>query len=302
MTVEGTIPALLTPFTECGADVDLDALDRHVGWLHERGIRLASPMGTTGEGPSLSMAERKRVIERLAAHATGVELVVGTGATALPEAIELSRFAVQKGAAVLVAPPSYYEPYDARGVIAYFLSLLEALPGEARVFLYHIPTFTGIPITDETIDALRDRYGAMVAGVKDSSGDLAHTQRWIRRYPGLAILNGSDDNVAAAYVAGGRGVLTMLANVFPDVLEAIRTDVAAGKPVDELQRFLTQVRALVEQLPRHAALKYLLHLVAGLPRSSVRPPLQELDAVQEARLREGFDELKGKHAVVPARA
>jgi 4-hydroxy-tetrahydrodipicolinate synthase len=288
--LSGTIPALLTPFTAGGERVDFDVLDDHLSWLHERGIRAASPMGTTGEGPSLSLAERKAVLERIGAHPSGLRMLAGTGCTSLPETIELSRFAVERGAdGLLVAPPSYYEA-TAEGTTGYFVRLLEALPERARVFLYHIPSMTGVPIEDELLLVLEHRFGPVVAGAKDSSGDLDHVRRWLRDYPQLTILSGSDAFVSAVYAAGGPGTITLLANVFPEELEAIRR----GDRVEERQAFLTAVRALVGELPRHAALKHLLHLVSGLPRSDVRPPLEALDEDQMAYLETRFSDLRSE--------
>jgi 4-hydroxy-tetrahydrodipicolinate synthase len=290
----GTIPALLTPFTAGGLEVDLAALDDHAGWLHERGIRTVSPTGTTGEGASLGLEERKRVIERLARHPSGIGLLAGTGCNALPETIALSRFAVEHGAALLLAPPSYYEPFDERGVGAYFVRVFEALPPEARVVLYHVPSHTGLPITDGLLRTLRDRFGPMLAGVKDSGGDFEHTIGWLERFPELAILSGSDATAAAAYEAGAPGVVTMLANVFPQELELIRAGVESGEPVDAVQEFLRGVRAVVHELPRQSALKHLLKLVGGVDRSAVRPPLQELDEQQATYLERRFSELRSE--------
>lgn len=286
----GAIPALLTPFTTGGAEVDLDLLDAHVAWLYERGVRTISPLGTTGEGPSLALAERKEMIERLAAHPSGMALLAGTGCTALPETIELSRFAVERGAQILLAPPSYYEPFDERGVTEYFARVLAALPPSARVFLYHVPRHTGVPITDETLREVAGRFGPVLAGAKDSGGDFEHTRTWLRDFPELTILSGSDATVAVAYAAGGLGVITMLGNIFPEELEQIRQDISS----EERQRFLSAVRALVQEVPRQAALKHLLHLVSGLPRSSVRPPLQELEEEQVAHLEARFSQLRSE--------
>jgi 4-hydroxy-tetrahydrodipicolinate synthase len=286
--VEGTIPALLTPFSEGGAEVDFELLDEHVAWLAERGVRTISPLGTTGEGPSQSLAERKQVIERLAAHPAGMKLLPGTGCTALPETVELSRFAVEHGAAgVLVAPPWYYDATPA-GTARYFGAVLEALPADARVFLYHIPAQTGVPIEDETMRALRDRYGPPVAGAKDSSGDLEHATRWIRDFPELAILPGSDALASDAVRVGAAGTITLLANIVPDELDAIRADDA----VEERQAFLTALRTLTQEYPRHAAIKHLLHIVSGLRRSAVRPPLDELAPGQAEELETRFHELR----------
>lgn len=285
----GTIPALLTPFRAGGAELDLDLLDAHVAWLVERGIHWISPMGTTGEGPSLALEERKLVIDRLTERAPEVGLVAGTGATALPETIELSLHAVERGAALLVAPPSYYD-HDERGAAAYFEALFAALPPDARVFVYHIPRHSGIPITDELLRTLGERFGPMLAGVKDSGGDFEHTRRWLAEFPQLTILSGSDAAAAAAYEAGGRGTITMLANIVPEELEHIRE----GDAVEARQSFLVALRELVQEVPRHAALKHLLHVISGLPRSAVRPPLRELDDAEASRLEARFSELRSE--------
>ena len=287
--IGGVIPALLTPFTEGGESVDLDLLDQHVAWLAERGVATVSPLGSTGEGVSLSSAERRAVVERVAAHPSGVAQVPGTGATALPDVIELSRHALEHGAAaVLVAPPSYYELYDHRGATAYYERLFEALPDAARVVLYHIPRNTGVPIADETVRGLLDAFGPTLAGMKDSGGDLDDTRRRIAAFRELAILNGSDATAHAAVEAGAAGVLTMLANVLPGELQAL----LRGDDVARRQARLARVRDLVSSVPRQAALKELLHRVSGLPRSAVRPPQQELDPAHHAVIDQALSELE----------
>ncbi len=228
------------------------------------------------------------MIERLARHPLGVSLLPGTGCSALPETIELSRFAHDQGAAgILLAPPWYYAA-SPRGITDYFSRVFAALPGEARIFLYHIPAVTGVPIEDATLEVLAERFGSMLAGAKDSGGEFEHTAGWLRRFPKLTILSGSDDTASPVHAARAPGTLTMLANIFPDELERIR----AGAEPEPRQLFLSRVRALVETLPRHAALKYLLHLVSGLPRSPVRPPLDELDAEQRALLDRSYASLR----------
>ncbi|HEX2506363.1 MAG TPA: dihydrodipicolinate synthase family protein [Gaiellaceae bacterium] len=290
MTIRGTVPALLTPFTEGGAEVDHELMDAHVAWLAERGVETVSPLGTTGEGPSLSLAERRAVIERLVRHSSGVQILPGTGCTALPETIELSRFAVEAGAAgILVAPPWYYDATPA-GTTRYYTAFLDALPESARVFLYHIPAVTGVPIKDGTIRALRDRFGERLAGAKDSTGDLDHARHWMDEFPELAIFPGSDALASGARAAGAAGTITLLGNLLPEELNGIR----AGEMVEERQRLLTAVRELAQQFPRHAAVKYLLHLVSGLPRSAVRPPLEELTPEEERELEARYDELRSE--------
>jgi 4-hydroxy-tetrahydrodipicolinate synthase len=280
--IEGTIPALVTAFGDAG-QVDVDTMLRHVAWLREHRIETVSALGSTGEGTSLSLSERRAVVERLAPE---VGLIAGTGCTSLPETIELSKAAVDLGAAVLVAPPSYYEPSDA-GVHDYYRNLFEALPGDARVVLYHIPRFTDVPLSTELLRKLRAEFGEQVAGVKDSGGDLKHTLEWVSALPELTILNGSDATAEPFYAGGGAGTITMLANVLPDTLEHIRQGRADG-----MQALLAEVRTMVAAFPEIAAVKHLVSVVAGVPASPVRPPLENLDELQARDLEGRFVEIR----------
>lgn len=282
--IEGVVPAILTPFRDGRLHVGL--LDEHLAWLAERGIRCVNAMGTTGEGPSLSLEERRRIVERATAGPT--DFIAGTGCTNLPETIELSRHALAHGAlAVLVVPPSYYDPQDLTG---WYAALFDALPEDGRVVLYHIPS-RSYPIPEGTIRELQYRYGPMLAGIKDSSGDVEHALRWRAEFPDLLVAAGDDSSAAAFFGAGGRAMITAVSNVLPEELEAIR----AGRT--DLQRYVTAVRALAMSVPREAALKLLLHIVSGIPRSEVRPPLAELDREQENLVASRFAELRSESHV-----
>lgn len=235
----------------------------------------------------MSVEERRRVIGRLAAR-DDVAQIPGTGCTNLPETIELSHYAVEQGVlAVLVAPPTYYVP-EASGVTEYYTRVLAVLPDEARVVLYHIPRQTRVAIEVETIRTLLDRFGPKIAGVKDSGRDFDHTLRLLAEFPKLAILNGSDGLAARAYAAGGSGVISATANVLPAEFERVRDgDVTAQEPI-------TEMRALVDEMPIQAALKLVLHLVSGLPRSAVRPPLRELTSEEERTVEERFASIEAR--------
>lgn len=152
---------------------------------------------------------------------------------------------------------------------------------------------TGVPIHNETIGALRGRFVKRVAGPKDSSGELDHARHWIDMFPELAIFPGSDALASGACAAGVAGTIPLLGILLPEELNGIR----AGEAVEERQRLLTSARELTQQFPRHAAVKYLLHLVSGLPRSAVRPPLEELTPEQETELEARLDELRSETRV-----
>jgi 4-hydroxy-tetrahydrodipicolinate synthase len=282
--IEGVVPAILTPFR--GGAIDHGLLDEHMAWLAERGIRCVNAMGTTGEGLSLSVPERKALVERVAAGP--LDFIAGTGCTNLPETIELSRHALEHGArAALVVPPTYYAAQD---LPAWYTRLLEALPGDGRVFLYHIPRLSH-PISDELLDELRGRFGPLVAGMKDSSGDLDHALEWRRRYPDLTVASGDDALAAAFFGAGGRAMITAVSNVLPDELQAIQRGESGAQP------FVTAVKELCLTVPREAALKLLLHVVSGISRAEVRPPLAELTQEQERAVARTFAELRSESRV-----
>jgi 4-hydroxy-tetrahydrodipicolinate synthase len=294
--VGGTIPALVTPFTRGGADVDLALLDGHVAWLHRQGIACVAPLGTNGEGPSMSLAERRRVIERIAGHPSGIAQLPGTGCSSLPETVELSRFAVEHGAiGILVAPPWYFEA-ERDGLTRYYDALLRGLPDAVRVFLYNVPAYTGVPVDAAVAAELRERFGERLAGVKDSSGDVEHSRGYLRAAPGLTLLFGSDTGVADAYRGGAHGVISALANVIPREVEAVRRAVTAGASGEEEQRVLADVRALTRSGPRRSALKALVAAATGLPRASVRPPLADLTDEEALTLGDRFVELRAAPA------
>jgi 4-hydroxy-tetrahydrodipicolinate synthase len=282
--IEGVVPAILTPFVD--GVVDLELLDRHMVWLSERGIRCVNAMGTTGEGASLSLAERKALVERVAAGP--LDFIAGTGCTNLPETIELSRHALEHGArAVLVVPPTYYAAQD---LLGWYSQLFAALPDDGRVFLYHIPRVSH-PIDDELVVALRDRFGPMLAGMKDSSGDLEHALGWVRAHPELTIAAGDDALASEYFGGGGTAMITAVSNLLPAELEAIRRGDTGAQP------FVTAVKDLCLTVPREAALKLLLHVVSDLPRTQVRPPLAELTREQERTTAQTFAELRSESHV-----
>jgi 4-hydroxy-tetrahydrodipicolinate synthase len=281
--IEGVVPAILTPFR--GGAVDLGLLDEHLQWLAERGIRCVNAMGTTGEGPSLALAERKTVVERVAAGPT--DFIAGTGCTNLPETIELSRHALAHGArAALVVPPTYYGADD---LLGWYGALFDALPEDARVLVYHIPAYSH-PIPEATIHELRSRYGPMVAGAKDSSAELEHSLRWLAEFPELTVASGDDSTLSRFGSAGGRAAITATSNVLPE--EAV----AALAGDERAQALMTEVRTLAKSVPRESALKLLLHLISGIARSEVRPPLAELTEEQERTVAARFAELRSVHA------
>ena len=277
------VPAIVTPLSEGGERLLLDCVPQHLAYVEHRGADGVLALGTNGEGTSLSIQERKEMIDAVITHRGRLSVFCGTGCASLPETIELSRHALERGAdAVLIVPPFYFKEIDATGLIDYYQAVLGALPTERKVILYNIPGTSGVEISDELVDALLERVPDRLLGIKDTSGRLERTRAYIERYPQLAIYNGSDGNLADAMEAGATGAVSAVANVFPDLIAWVIRAQATGGDVAGAQAEVTSVRETLNRFPSHSAIKHLLHSVAGLPLTYVRPPLRDLTP-EEAR-------------------
>jgi 4-hydroxy-tetrahydrodipicolinate synthase len=211
------------------------------------------------------------------AHRGRLATFIGTGCASLPETIELSRYAIERGAdAALIVPPFYFKQIEPQGLISYYGTLLDALPAQRKVILYNIPQMSGVEISDELADALVERHPERLLGVKDTSGSLERTRRYVERYPQLAVYSGGDHNPARALEAGALGAISGDANVLPDRFAAVFRAHAAGEDLAALQAEVNDIHEAIRGLPSHSAIKHMLHLVAGLPLTYVRPPLRDL--------------------------
>jgi 4-hydroxy-tetrahydrodipicolinate synthase len=268
--------ASLTPFRPTDGAVDHAWIAGHLRWLAANGADGVVPCGTTGEGPSLGLAERKAVIETVVAHRGGLRVIAGTGCVALGETIEATRHALALGAdAALVIPPYYFKAITTDGLLAYYRAVCDALPAGGRIMLYHIPPVSQIAITTELIDGLLDSHPGAVMGLKDS-GDAAHTAMLIARYPQLAIYTGGAPLLARALRDGAAGGIFALANAFAPELRAIITAHAAGADSDVPQRAVVAINEALKPLGAVPALKALVPVIAGLPATTPRPPLLPL--------------------------
>jgi len=276
-----TVPATVTPFTKDGLELDPEWMPQHLAYLEKRGADGVLALGTNGEGPSLSQEERKRVIDTVMRARGGLRVFVGTGCSSLTDTIAISRYALEAGAdAAMVVPPFYFKELAPEGLITYYEAVFRALPPEGKVVLYNIPSHSGIEITDALVDVLAERYPEQLLGIKDTSGNLEKTRHYVQRYPQLAIYNGSDGSTAEAYRAGATGSISSTANVFPDLMAAVRNAHVEGGDVAGAQSKVSPVRDLFSRYPSHGTVKYLLHIVAGLPLTHVRPPLVDLTPEQ----------------------
>lgn len=282
----GIFAASVTPFDPATGAILYDWIPQHLAYLHAKGCDGVVPLGTNGEGPSLSVDERKAVIDTVVAHADGMAVVPGTGCASLPDTVALTRHAFAAGVdAAMVIPPFFFKDVPAAGVLAYYRRLCDRVlePGQ-QIVLYHIPAVSAVPITDEVVAGLEESHPGCVGGVKDSSGDLASVLHWQVAFPFLRVFSGSDGLASRALAGGIAGTISAGANVVPHLLQEVRQAVLAGSDPSEPQARVDVVQGWLKRYPMGSATKFLLTLFAGLPPVAVRPPLGELTEDQRTEL------------------
>jgi 4-hydroxy-tetrahydrodipicolinate synthase len=220
-------------------------------------------------------------------------MMPGTGASALPDAIELTKHAVQAGCGgVLMLPPFYYKGVSDEGLFRAFATVIDAVADERlRVYLYHIPPVSGVPITQTLIERLLKAYPKTIAGVKDSSGDWKNTSAMLERFQpqGFDVFAGSENFLLANMRGGGAGCITATGNVNPSaIVRLYKTWQHAD--ADDQQKKLDATRAAFAQFPMISAMKAAIALKTGRKDwAHVRPPLVDLDAQQQQALGRSLD-------------
>ncbi len=282
--IRGLWCATLTPLASDGAP-DMKLLGRHAQALIAAGVEGIAPFGTTGEGQSFSLAERRDGLDALlAAGIPPSRILAATGCADLPETIELSRQALQAGCAgCLVLPPFFFKGVSDDGLHAWFARLIEGVgdPG-LRVYLYHLPQVSSVPIAAGVARRLAADFADVIAGVKDSGGDFAHTQALIAALPGKSILIGHEPHLPQLMRAGGAGTVCGIANLYPDLVRALLRPDASS----EEERRIAVLLEIVFRFSLIPALKAVRALQADDSAwSAVRPPLVALAPAEVASLR-----------------
>jgi 4-hydroxy-tetrahydrodipicolinate synthase len=285
--IRGVITAVLTPFDKMGRP-DFTAYQAHIRTLEREGCNGILLLGTTGEGPSMSLEERKDLLAAGREATTKMAVMACTTCANLPETAALTRHAFEKGAdAVTVMPPFFFKGVSDEGLYNFYRQVLEeAVPDDGLMMLYHIPQVTGVPVTFSLLERLIELDGRRVAGIKDSAGSLEHCQELCRCFPELMVFTGNDQFILEALRSGASGCVTGVVNVFAPMAVAIyHAHIQSDPAADELQKRFRQVWAILDGYqPYPSLLKALISLryrEDGWRR--VRPPLAPLE---EDRLQE----------------
>ncbi|QQA41941.1 dihydrodipicolinate synthase family protein [Pelagovum pacificum] len=275
MHCTGLWPPAATPF-RADLSVDTAALVRHCETLLADGASGLAPLGTTSEANSLTLEERREVLDALLAAIPAKKLMPGTGACALGDAIALSGHAARAGCAgVLLLPPFFYKGVGDDGLYEYVARVIDGVSDDRlRVYLYHIPQMAGVGWSLDLIARLRTDFPDIVVGLKDSSGDWDNTSAIIEANPGFAVFPANEAHLSDAIPLGAAGCISATANVNAGGISSLIAALQSGKDATELQKDATHKRLAVTAGPLIPGIKALLGLsYSDADWSIVRPPL-----------------------------
>jgi len=220
------MPALVTPFTNDGRELNEEQLRSLVSRCIEQGVSGVVPCGTTGEFVNLTVDEKKRVIDIVVDEVNGrVAVVAGTGASGTDQALEMTKYAKDAGAdAALIVTPFYLKPTD-RGIHEHFYTI--ATEVDLPIILYNIPQCTGVWLTWQMVEDLAEIPN--IVGLKDSSGELKYILAVLEKVRDkINVMCGYDEVVLSALAAGASGAILASANFIPDVWVEIYNSVQKG--------------------------------------------------------------------------
>jgi 4-hydroxy-tetrahydrodipicolinate synthase len=280
----GVLPALITPFTPDGRDIDAEALTAIVERLVNGGVSGLVPGGSTGEFTTLTNAERRRLVEVTVAAVDGrVPVVPGTGALSTRETVELSRHAEDAGAAAVMIVAPFYDALSWRELLAHYAAVADAI--SIPIMYYNLPSASGVTLDVEQLSELRRVAG--VTSLKDTGGDaVASTEIIQAGNEAPTLLNGYDTLTFAAMAAGVRAVVWGTASILPEPCVELHrllieeVNLAAAR---DLWARLWQLCAFLESQSYSAAVKTACGLV-GDTTGPVRGPLLPLDDTATAEL------------------
>lgn len=263
--------------------------------LLKEGAHGLAALGTTSEANSLDLDERRDALEKLVASGIPAEkLLPGTGMPSIGDAVKLTKHAVGLGCrGVLLLPPYYYKNVSDDGLFA-FVSEVVARVNDPRLalYLYNFPQMSAIAWSPGLIGRLLQKFPDTVAGLKDSSGDVAYQSILLERFPGFAVFPASEALLLAALKKGAAGCISASANVNAGAIARLY-DTWKSADVTALNESVTAVRLQMQKYNAIAGVKAVLADRYKTPDwARVRPPLDALSATQAKELLAGLAEIE----------
>ena len=272
----GSAVAIVTPFKDGG--VDFETLGELLDFQLENGTDAVVVCGTTGEASAMTYQERSEAVAFCVRHVGGrVPVIAGAGSNSTENAVTLSREAERRGADALLVVTPYYNKATQAGLIRHYRTIADAV--SLPIILYNVPSRTGVSVAPETYAALAEHPN--IAGVKEASGNLGNIQRTRSLCPkDFTIWSGNDDETVPICALGGKGVISVAANILPAEMHrltqlCLKNDfAAAGELQVHLKDFCDAMFCEVNPIPVKTALSLLGWRVGAL-RSPMCPPVPE---------------------------
>lgn len=288
LDLRGVVPPTVTAFDDEG-ELDEAATAAHARFVVERGASAVFPLGTNGEFATLSAPERRQVVETVAG-AVDAPVIAGVGAPGTQVTVDHARHAQQAGVDGVVVVTPYYYPVDDDAAVEHYRTVAAAV--DLPVYVYHIPGLTGSRLSLGAIERIAAIDG--VAGLKDSSKELPWLTQAIDANPGLTVLAGSDSILFAGLAVGCSGMVSAVANVFPELVVDLYEAYDDGDygRARELQSTVLEVRSALKRGPYMAGVKTALALrETDFDVGGLRAPLRTMSNDDRATLRERLVEL-----------
>ncbi|MEY4757417.1 MAG: hypothetical protein RJA34_2315 [Pseudomonadota bacterium] len=278
---QGIWPALLTPL-DAQLNIDHAKLAAHALSLISAGCGGVTLFGTTGEGPSFSLQERKDALDKMIANGVPAErIIVSTSCAAIVETLELTRHAVDRHVhGCLVLPPFFFKGISDEGILNGYVQIIEGVNRpDWRLYLYHIPQVIGVALPHGVIAQLLQRYPGIIAGIKDSGCDQAHSVALAKAFmPPITVYVGFEPDLTTMGPLGSTGAISGLANFMPRVVHRMVLESTAPGTAHDAQR----IQTILDLLKPHTLMPALKSVMATLHNDPtwlrVRAPLVAMTA------------------------
>lgn len=283
--VKGVYAASLTPMHE-DFSCNCEALAYHCNDLINRGCKGIVLFGTTGEGTSFSVAERAQVITNIIR--LGIDphkIIIGISCCAINDVVKLASIAINhQCAAVLIAPPFFYKSVSEEGIIAYYRNVIQSVNHpELKILLYHIPQFSGVPITINIIRALKNEFSSTIIGIKESEGNLDFTREILSTFENFKVFVGHEVHISEAVQLGAAGGISGIVNAYPELICSLY-EYGKDQQKPDYNPTAKNIIGALKNYPLFPAIKGMVESQKGIDWRVVRPPLVSLNEQQRQEL------------------
>ena len=292
----GVFPAMCTPF-DADERIDYETLRSDARRLEAAGVDGLVPVGSTGESATLTHDEHVRVVEAVVDAVSDVPVIAGTGSNNTREALELSERAADAGADALLLISPYYNKPEQRGLLEHYRTVADAV--DLPQIVYNVPSRTGRTIEPDTVVSLAEH--ANIAGYKAAEGDLGAIGEIVERTTdeSFAVLSGDDALTLPICAVGGRGTISVVANIEPErtvamVGAALEGDYERARAIHhELGPLMRELFVETNPIPVNAAME-----IRGNGPARLRLPLTELSPDNRERLESILADLESESVAV----